>query len=247
MPTQTVLVTGAASGIGLASVKLLNAAGANVAAIDVQADKLAADLPRDPARIATLVADVTRKGDCERAVKLALDKFGRLDALLHWAGIHSGTDLDETDEAEWDRVMAVNVKGAFLMAQAASKPMAAQGASAIVLTSSGSVLLGAAGGDGQVGPAYVASKAAIIGLTRSLARALGPKGVRVNAVSPGITETPMISVFGENLRREAVKRFPLGRFGRAEEIAQVGCFLISDAASFITGEVIHANGGANFG
>ena len=107
--------------------------------------------------------------------------------------------------------------------------------------------LSAAGGDGQVGPAYVASKAAIIGLTRSLARALGPKGVRVNAVSPGITDTPMIDVFGENLKREAVKRFPLGRFGRADEIAQVGCFLISEAASFMTGEVVHANGGANFG
>jgi len=247
MPTQTVLVTGAASGIGLASAKMLHAAGANIVAADVQAAKLAADLPRDPARIAPIVADVSRKADCDAAVKLALDRFGRLDALLHWAGIHSGTELEETDEAEWDKVMAVNLKGAFLMAQAAARPMAAQGAGAIVLTSSGSVLLGAAGGDGQVGPAYVASKAAIIGLTRSLARALGPKGVRVNAVSPGITDTPMIDVFGEALKREAVKRFPLGRFGRAEEIAQVGCFLISDAASFITGEVVHANGGANFG
>ncbi|MBM3485072.1 MAG: SDR family oxidoreductase [Alphaproteobacteria bacterium] len=246
MTTQTVLVTGGASGIGLASVGLLNAAGHNVVACDIQADKLARDVPKDP-KIATVAGDVTRKADCDKAVAVALEKFGRLDALLHWAGIHDGGTLEDMSEAEWDRVMAINVKAAFLIAQAAARPMVRQGAGAIVLTSSTSVLFGGAGGEGQVGPAYVASKAAIIGLTRSLARGLGPKGVRVNAVSPGITETPMIGVFSDNLRREAVKRFPLGRFGRAEEIAAVGCFLISDGASFMTGEVVHVNGGSNFG
>ena len=113
------------------------------------------------------------------------------------------------------------------------------------LTTSTSVIFGATGGDGQGGPAYVSSKGAIIALNRSLARALAPK-VRCNAVSPGLTDTPMIGGMTKKLREDMTRRFPLGRFGIPDEIANAGLFLISEKASFITGEVIHVNGGSNF-
>ena len=143
--------------------------------------------------------------------------------------------------------MAVNVTGSFLIAQAAARPMVERGRGAIVLTTSTSVLQGVTGGEAQGGPAYVASKGAVIALTRSLANALGPHGVRVNAVSPGITETPMIGGYTEQQRDAMLRRFPLRRFAAPEEIANAGLYLISEAASFMTGEVMHVNGGSNFG
>ncbi|MCH2379807.1 MAG: SDR family oxidoreductase, partial [Pedosphaera sp.] len=118
---------------------------------------------------------------------------------------------------------------------------------AIVLCTSTSVLHGVTGGDGQGGPAYVASKGAVIALTRSLARALGPDGVRVNAVSPGLTETAMIAGYSDEQRANMLRRFPLGRFADPDEIANAGIYLISDLASFMTGEIMHVNGGSNFG
>ncbi len=125
--------------------------------------------------------------------------------------------------------------------------MVDQGKGSIVLCTSTSVLYGVTGGQGQGGPAYVASKGAIIALTRSLARALGPKGVRVNAVSPGITETALIGNYTEEQRTNMTQRFPLGRFAQPAEIAEAGLYLISDKASFMTGEIMHVNGGSNFG
>ena len=143
--------------------------------------------------------------------------------------------------------MNINVTGTFLIAQAAAKPMVENGKGSIVLCTSTSVLHGVTGGEGQGGPAYVASKGAVIALTRSLARALGPKGVRVNAVSPGITETAMIEDYSERQRNAMKQRFPLGRFAEPNEIAEAGLFLISEKASFMTGETMHVNGGSNFG
>ena len=118
---------------------------------------------------------------------------------------------------------------------------------AIVLCTSNSVLYGVPGGHGQGGPAYVASKGAVIALTRSLARALEPDGIRVNTVSPGITETAMIEEYSEEQRNNMKQRFPLGRFAKPEEIAKAGIYLLSDKASFMTGETMHVNGGSNFG
>ena len=125
--------------------------------------------------------------------------------------------------------------------------MVKQGKGAIVLCTSTSVLYGVTGGQGQGGPAYVASKGAVIALTRSLARALGPEGIRVNTVSPGITETAMIEEYSEEQRANMKQRFPLGRFAKPEEIAEAGIYLISEKASFMTGETMHVNGGSNFG
>jgi len=241
---KTVLVTGAASGIGLASAKLLLQEGYQVMAFDPQEELMRHNLPEeDP--ISFFCGDISMPEDCSDAVALTVKTFGQLDALLHWGAAHSSKRWNELDAEEFNHIMSVNVTGSFLIAQAAAGYMMAGAGGAIVLTTSTSVIFGATGGNGQGGPAYVSSKGAIIALNRSLARALAPK-VRCNAVSPGLTETPMIGRMTKKLREDMTRRFPLGRFGIPDEIANAGLFLISEKASFITGEVIHVNGGSNF-
>ena len=241
---QTVLVTGAASGIGLACTKLLVEDGCRVLAFDPQEDRMRAELP-DCDEISYFAGDVSDAGQCAAAVSKAVEKFGGLTALMHWGAAHSSKRWDELDADECNFIMSVNVTGSFLISQAAARYMMAHDGGSIVLTTSASVLHGVTGGNGQGGPAYVSSKGAIIALNRSLARALAPK-VRCNAVSPGLAETAMIAGYTEEQRSAMTQRFPMGRFGEPEEIAHAGIFLISDKASFITGEVIHANGGSNF-
>ena len=244
---DTVMVTGAASGIGKACARLLLAEGREVAAVDLDEAALAAALPAAQS-LERIAADVSRADACEAAVARAVARFGKLDAVIHWAAIHSTAAWDELTAEAMNRVLAVNVTGSFLVAQAAARHMIPRGKGAIVLCASTSVLNGSIGGPpGNGGPAYVTSKAAITGLVRSLARALGPKGVRVNAVAPGVTDTPMIETYTPDQRNATVARVPLGRLAAPEEIASVGCFLITDAARYMTGEVVIVNGGAQFG
>ncbi len=241
------MVTGAASGIGKACARLLLAEGREVAAVDLDEAALAAALPAAQS-LERIAADVSRADACEAAVARAVARFGKLDAVIHWAAIHSTAAWDELTAEAMNRVLAVNVTGSFLVAQAAARHMIPRGKGAIVLCASTSVLNGSIGGPpGNGGPAYVTSKAAITGLVRSLARALGPKGVRVNAVAPGVTDTPMIETYTPDQRNATVARVPLGRLAAPEEIASVGCFLITDAARYMTGEVVIVNGGAQFG
>ena len=241
------MVTGAASGIGKACARLLLAEGREVAAVDRDEAALANALPAAQS-LERIAADVSRADACEAAVARAVARFGKLDAVIHWAAIHSTAAWDELTAEAMNRVLAVNVTGSFLMAQAAARHMTPRGKGVIVLCASTSVVNGSIGGPpGNGGPAYVTSKAAITGLVRSLARALGPKGVRVNAVAPGITDTPMIETYTPDQRNASVARVPLGRLAEPEEIASVGCFLITDAARYMTGEVVIVNGGAQFG
>jgi len=241
---KSVIVTGAASGIGLACSKLLLEDGCRVLAFDPQEDKLRSELP-ECAEVSFFKGDVSNPENCQNSVSQAVRAFGKLDALMHWGAAHSSKRWDELDADECNFIMSVNVTGSFLIAQAAAKNMMVNAGGAIVLTTSTSVLFGVTGGNGRGGPAYVSSKGAIIALNRSLARALAPR-VRCNAVSPGIAETAMIEGYTTAQREVMTQRFPMGRFGQPEEIAHAGIFLISDKASFITGEVIHANGGSNF-
>jgi 3-oxoacyl-[acyl-carrier protein] reductase len=243
MAQKTVIVTGAAGGIGLACAEGLIRDGHNVTALDIQ------PIPRTLAEADTCLAlgvDVSDEAQCVEAVAKTVDRFGALHALCHFAAIHSTEDWQGLTADEFNRVLKVNVTGAFLIARAAAAHMKDHGGGAIVLTSSGSVQMsGVGGGSGRGGPAYVSSKAGIYGLNRALARSLGPYGIRVNTVSPGATETPMIAKYTEEARANAASRTMLGRIGQPEDAADVARFLISDRARFVTGEVISASGGGS--
>jgi 3-oxoacyl-[acyl-carrier protein] reductase len=237
---MNVIVTGAASGIGFACVQALLAAGHCVCGADLQpvpAERLQAE----PARFVGVRANIADETDCRRVASRAVETFGTPNAMIHMAALHSTLTWRELTAEHFDRILTVNVTGAFLMARAVAEHMTNGGA--IVLTSSGSINVGGVGGRGRGGPAYVSSKAAIIGLTRALARSLAPLHIRVNAVSPGSTETPMTADYDEEMRRNVVQRSLVGRMGRAEDIAAVAIFLISDAAGYMTGEIVNVNGG----
>jgi 3-oxoacyl-[acyl-carrier protein] reductase len=242
---RTILVTGAASGMGLACAELLRARGDNVIAFDIAQAALAKAFSGN--EVQTVAGDISSPADCARAVESAIGRFGALDGLIHFAAVLSNAPWETLDQAEFARTLSINTVGSFLIAQAAARPMVARGKGSIVLTGSDSILIGPAGGAGQAGPAYTASKGAVVALARSLARALAPNGVRVNVVGPGITETPMIESFAPEYRATMQSRYPFGRFGRPEEIARVAAFLVSDDASWISGQVIYANGASNFG
>ena len=244
--TKNVIVTGAASGIGQACARDLAAEGHLVLALDLDAEAVGAAHPGAGNSLVPFAGDVSRPEDCEAAVAAAVDRLGGLDAMVHFAAIHSTTPWSELDADEFNRELAVNVTGSFLMSQAAARPMIARGGGSIVLTTSGIVHIGGVGGAGRGGPAYASSKAAIVALTRSLARSLGGDGIRVNAIAPGATETAMTAGYSEEARANVGSAAALGRMGRAEEIADAARFLISDRASYITGEIMNVNGGASF-
>ena len=243
---KNVIVTGAASGIGQACARDLAAEGHRVLALDLSAEALDAAHPGAGNSLVPFAGDVSNPADCENAVAAAVDRFGGLDAMIHFAAIHSSVPWSELGADEFNRVLAVNVTGSFLMSQAAARPMIAQGGGSIVLTASGIVHIGGVGGAGRGGPAYASSKAAIIALTRSLARSLGGDGIRVNAIAPGATETAMTAGYTEEARANVRNVAALGRMGRAEEIADAARFLISDRASYISGEIMNVNGAASF-
>ena len=236
-----VIVTGAASGIGRACVESLLAEGHRVCGMDLQpfpVDQIKAD----QSRFIEAHANVTNQAQCIAATKRAVDAFGKVNGLIHMAGIHSSLTWREITAEHLDRILSVNVTGSFLIAQTVAEQMERGGA--MVFASSSSIAVGGLGGSGRGGPAYVASKAAIIGLTRALARSLAPLGIRVNAVSPGSTETAMTAEYDEQAKRRVGERTFVGRMGRPDEIAAVACFLISDSSSYMSGEILPVTGGA---
>jgi 3-oxoacyl-[acyl-carrier protein] reductase len=246
MENRIVIVTGAGGGIGAACARDLLRDGNRVTAIDVKpihAEVLAVGTGEN---LIPLKVDVSSLDSCRDAVAQTVEKFGGLDALCHFAAIHSTLNWEDVSTEEFNRVLAVNVTGSFNMAKAAGEYMKEHGGGAIVLTSSGSVQAsGVGGGSGRGGPAYVTSKAAIYGLNRSLARSLGPYNIRVNTVSPGATDTPMIAEYTNEARAGAASRAMLGRIGTPEDVVDVARFLISDKARFVTGDVISVSGGGS--
>ena len=246
MSADIVIITGAGSGIGLACAKRFLADGFQVAAIDI--NPLPPDLLRagEGGSLLPLSIDVSKLDQCRDAVRHTTARFGGLQALCHFAGIHSTRSWEEVSGEEFNRVLEVNVVGSFHMAKAAAEYMKHHGGGAIVLTSSGSIKVsGLGGGSGRGGPAYVTSKAAINGLNLALARALGRHNIRVNTVSPGATDTPMIAEYTAASREAAASRSFLGRIGQPDDVVDVARFLISDAARFVTGEIISVSGGGS--
>jgi 3-oxoacyl-[acyl-carrier protein] reductase len=246
MEKQIVIVTGCGGGIGAACARLLLEDGNRVTAIDVKPIHESVMAVGSDDTLIPLNVDVSSLDACRGAVRQTVEKFGDLDALCHFAAIHSTGNWEQVSSAEFLKVLEINVVGSFHMAKASAEHMKEKGRGAIVLTSSGSVLAsGIGGGSGRGGPAYVTSKAAIYGLNRSLARSLGPYGIRVNTVSPGATETPMIAEYTNASRENAANKTMLGSIGEPDQIADVARFLISDQARYITGDVISASGGGS--
>jgi 3-oxoacyl-[acyl-carrier protein] reductase len=242
MMGSTAIITGAASGIGRACVRRSVEQGTRVVAVDLDLaalEKSQADI-RD--RVTLLAVDVSDRLACNAVVAKSVEILGHVDALLHFAGIWAGTQWQASEEPEWDRVLGVNLKGSFFMAYAVASHMGPRKRGSIVLTASDSVKVGGIGG----GTAYVASKGGVIGLCRSLARNMGALGIRVNAINPGVVDTPMTAAWPAELKAETIRRTPLGRIAQPEDIADVAIFLASDAARFVTGEVIEVNGGFYF-
>jgi NAD(P)-dependent dehydrogenase (short-subunit alcohol dehydrogenase family) len=239
--TKNIIVTGAASGIGLACARQLLREGNNVAVLDIAADALRDQFAQDKNAVPVRL-DAGSAESCRSATEDAVKSLGSIDALIHFAAIWSGTTWDKSEKPEWDRILSVNLTGSFLLAQAVVEHMTNTGGGSIVLTASDSARVGGVAG----GPAYASSKGGVIALTRSLARALGPKGIRVNAINPGVVESPMTQSWPRSLMEQTVARTPLGRIAVPDDIAKVACFLASDAAGFITGEVVEVNGGFYF-
>lgn len=244
---RAAIVTGSASGIGRATARLFAREGALLVLADrnrAAGEREAAALAADGAEVDFVATDISRTVDAEAVVAAAVARHGRLDVLVNNAGIYPRTGrLHEVGDLEWDLTMATNLRGTFLCCRAAIPHMLASGG-AIVNLSSGSGLRGSPNG-----VAYGATKAAILHLTRTAALEYAPEGIRVNAVVPGLTDTPQAR--GSTGSREAYenweRRLPLGRAATPEEVAAVILFLASDEASYVTGAEYVVDGGRTAG
>ena len=245
MQGRVVLVTGAASGMGRAAVLGLATQGCHVACVDINgagAEAAAQEARGRGARATAWTLDVSRPADLAGMVAKAEGALGPIAFLLHFAAIWDGTGPDELTEAQWDRVLAVNLKGTFFLCQAVARGMQARRFGRMVLIASDAARVGGV----QGGPHYVASKGGVIALTRSLAKHFGPHGITVNAINPGVVETPMTQSWPRPVMEAVIQRTPLGRLGTPEDIADVAIFLVSDAARYMTGEIVEVNGGQYF-
>ncbi len=231
------LVTGASRGIGRAVAERLAAGGAkvivNYAANDEAARATAQTVGGELAKF-----DVADSAACAKAIEDIVARHGRIDILVNNAGIAIDALAVRVKDDDWRRQLAVNLDGAFFLCRAAARPMMKQKGGAIVNLTS---VVGEAGNPGQA--AYAASKAGLIGLTKSLAQELASRAIRVNAVSPGFIETDMTARLPEAARAKLLDAVPLGRLGSAGEVAEAVAFLCSDRASYITGAVLKVNGG----
>jgi 3-oxoacyl-[acyl-carrier protein] reductase len=235
------LVTGAAQGIGRDIALGLAKDGADVAICDVNletAQKTAGDIEAMGRKSLALKANVAASADVTAMIDQVVEKFGRVDILVNNAGItRDGLILRMKDE-DWDLVLSINLKGAFLCTKTALKHMTKQRSGTIINIAS---IVGAMGNAGQAN--YVASKAGLIGLTKTIAREYANRNVTANAVAPGFIDTAMTQALSEQVRADLAKQIPLGRLGSSEDVANAVRFLASPAAAYITGQVVHVNGG----
>jgi len=240
--SRVALVTGAARGIGRAIALALAQPGLTLYLNDVvlgeeaEATRKEVEAKRAVGRL--LQFNVADQAAVQQGIDQIVKESGRLDILVNNAGITRDNLVMRLKESEWDQVLEVNLKGAYNCIRAAAKPMLKQRCGRIINISS---VVGVMGNAGQAN--YVASKAGLMGLTKSVARELASRNITVNAVAPGFIETEMTAALPEKVRAEMQAQIPLNRFGTPEEVAQAVVFLAGDAAAYMTGQVLHVNGG----
>jgi 3-oxoacyl-[acyl-carrier protein] reductase len=241
LTNKVAIITGSAQGIGLATALRFAAEGARVVVSDIgqqRVDQAVAAVVAQGGQAIGAVVDVTDRMAIDAMVEKVIATWGRIDVLINNAGITKDARLAKMSSAQFDAVIAVNLKGVFECTQAVAQTMTAQGSGSIVNASS---VVGLYGNFGQTN--YAATKAGVIGLTKTWARELGPKGVRVNAVCPGFVTTPILDTVPDAVKQKMIEKVPLGRLGRPEEIAAVYAFLASDDSSYINGAVLEVSGG----
>ncbi len=238
---KVALVTGAARGIGRAIAEELACRGADLLLGDLQAEwcaDTAAAVQAKGRKAATFSLNVADGASVDTAVQQALAAFGRIDICVNNAGITRDTLLVRMTEEDWDAVLDINLKGTFLMTKAVARPMMKQRSGAIVNIAS---IIGLIGNAGQCN--YAASKAGVIALTKSTAKELAARGIRVNAVAPGFIQSKMTDALSEEVRQQMLDNIPLKRFGDPADVARVVAFLAGDDAAYITGQTLSVNGG----
>lgn len=239
---RVAIITGGARGIGYATAVSLAAHGVIpvIADINIAAGEKSAQNIRDSGMDAfALKVDLGNTDEIAQMIDTVVARYGRLDILVNNAGILTNTQYDSVTGEEWDRMLNINLKGVFFASREAIRPMKAQGWGRIISISS---MAGRSGGI-SAGSAYVAAKAAIIGLTRHLAKKVAADGITVNAVAPGTIESDMLKDFTQADLEAIYKTIPMGRLGKPEEIAETIAFIASDAAAFMTGAILDVNGG----
>jgi 3-oxoacyl-[acyl-carrier protein] reductase len=240
---RTAVITGAAQGLGRSIAEAFAAEGANLVLGDIDPGHVAATAGELGAgdRVVGLACDVTDGAQVTGLLNGAVDWFGGVDVLVNNAGFTRDATMRKMSEDDFDAVVAVHLKGAWLGTRAASALMREQGRGGSIVNVSS--ISGKVGNPGQTN--YSAAKAGIVGLTKAAAKEVGFAGIRVNAIQPGIIETAMTAAMREDIRAARLQEVPLGRFGRPEEVASVALFLASDMSSYMTGTVIEISGGRN--
>jgi len=241
LENQVALITGGARGIGRSIALSLAKAGADIIVSDI--DEVAAlavseEINAMGRKSSAIAGDVSDSVSVEAMIKTALEQFGRVDILVNNAGITRDGLLMRMKEEDWDLVMNINLRGVYLCTKAIMRSMMKQRSGRIINIAS---VVGVMGNAGQAN--YAASKAGVIGFTKSAAKEMAVRGVNVNAVAPGFIATEMTDKLTDEVKAEFLKSIPLGRAGTPEDVAQVVVFLASPAADYITGQVIHIDGG----
>lgn len=239
---KNALVTGGSRGIGRAIALELAKQGANVAinftSNEEKALEVVEEIKEYGVKGVSIKGNVTESGDVEEMIRIVGENFDTLDILVNNAGITKDNLLIRMKEEDWEKVMDVNLKGVFLATKAVARKMMKQKKGKIINLSS---VVGVMGNPGQGN--YCASKAGVIGFTKSIAKELGGKNISVNAIAPGFIETDMTRVLSDKAREEMLKNVPLKRPGKPEDVARLVSFLSSEDADYITGQVIHVDGG----
>lgn len=238
---KVALVTGAAQGIGKAVALLLARNGADIIVSDInleKAEETANEIKSIGRKALAVKGDVANWNDVERMVEVILEKFAKIDILVNNAGITRDKLVLRMTEEDWDAVLDVNLKGTFHCTKAVVRHMAKQRSGKIVNIAS---VVGEMGNAGQAN--YSASKAGVIGLTKTIAREFAQRGININAIAPGYIETPMTEVLPEKAKEELKKLIPMERLGKPEDVAEAVLFLVSEESNYITGHVLNVNGG----